>query len=79
MVEGARLEYECAGQTAPRVRIPPSPQLVKHLCFTCEERSDVNFFTSRWDSKGAAMYTRQCVRASQGRSNVNCISHCEYS
>ena len=26
MVEGARLEYECAGHTAPRVRIPPSPQ-----------------------------------------------------
>ena len=25
MVEGARLEYECAGYTAPRVRIPPSP------------------------------------------------------
>ena len=26
MVEGARLEYECAGYTAPRVRIPSSPQ-----------------------------------------------------
>ena len=25
MVEGARLEYECAGYTAPWVRIPPSP------------------------------------------------------
>ena len=25
MVESARLEYECAGYTAPRVRIPPSP------------------------------------------------------
>ena len=32
MVEGARLEYECAGHTAPRVRIPPSPQL-KMLAF----------------------------------------------
>ncbi len=27
MVEGARLEYECAVHPAPRVRIPPSPQL----------------------------------------------------
>ena len=27
MVEGARLEYECAGYTAPRVRIPPSPPI----------------------------------------------------
>ena len=26
MVEGARLEYECAVHPAPRVRIPPSPQ-----------------------------------------------------
>ena len=30
MVEGARLEYECAGYTAPRVRIPLSPPKDTH-------------------------------------------------
>ena len=74
MVEGARLEYECAVHPAPRVRIPPSPQ-IKILVFLQGEgamrivfRIALGFERRRRSTISRSTVERNCRRARAGSS-----------